>query len=215
MKTSRCIALLAGLCLAGQPVSISGLSQAAAASPSGSVNLCGLWGYSGKPANAVSCVNGEGRRTITCAAGYYAAPPFSPSVTLIGATPFAGCNPINMCAVYGYSGATAHTLSCTSGIGSRTITCAAGYYATPPATPSITLSGSTAFTGCHQIDMCALYGFSGHNAGAQSCTNGINTRTIVCEPSYHVDGTEKEKEITLTGSTPFVGCVKNGKHEGR
>ena len=96
MKPYRYIALVAGLCLAGQPVSISGLSLAAAASSSAPVNLCAQYGYSGKTANVLSCVNGAGKRTITCSAGFAASPPASPSVTLAGSTPFAGCFQIDM-----------------------------------------------------------------------------------------------------------------------
>ncbi len=112
-------------------------------------NYCELYGYSGKPANVMSCTNLPRGRTITCMAGYAAAPsPTTASITLAGSTAFHGCQQINMCTLYGYSGHPDHALACTTGPNVRTITCASGYVASPPDGKSITLTGAAPFKGC-------------------------------------------------------------------
>lgn len=85
------------------------------------VDACAIVGFSGKSANTVSCVNDPSllRRTITCKPYYYAVKPSSTSIVINGLTPFGGCTPFDMCVVYGFSGKSANTLSCTTGIAQR------------------------------------------------------------------------------------------------
>lgn len=72
----------------------------------------------------------------------------------------------------------------------------------------ITLEGNAPFEGCTEIDECVLYGFSGKAAGTEKCIDGPDPgyRTIRCKDGYLVTGTTR-REITLEGSTPFVGCT--------
>lgn len=84
------------------------------------------------------------------------------------------------CALYGYSGNVANTLSCVDGVNSRTITCQPGF-AVPGAgaSSSVTLFGNAVFAGCVDLSECGTYGCSGQPANTQSCIDsGVNQRTI-------------------------------------
>lgn len=81
-----------------------------------------------------------------------------------------------MCSVYGFSGKTDGVLACKEGVNSRTLSCQAGYNVVGAGTQSITLTGPIPFSGCQDIDECAIYGYSGREATAASCSNGVNQR---------------------------------------
>ena len=116
--------------------------------PTPVTDFCATYGYSGHPMHALSCANIGTGRQITCAARYYASPPSHSSIDLHGSDPFQGCVQIDMCMLYGYSGHQQWALSCTSGLGVRTIVCAQGYVAIQGMQPSTTLTGPVAFAGC-------------------------------------------------------------------
>lgn len=134
---------------------------------------------------------------------------FTPNATLT-------CEVINTCAIYGFSGKPANSLSCTSSVNTRTITCLPGFYATAPSNPAVTLTGNSAFGGCIrmlnlelasrlEIDNCAVYGNSGKPQNVANCANGINYRTITCAAGYAAV-LPSTVSIKLTASTVFAGC---------
>jgi hypothetical protein len=186
------------------------LGGAAAPSPTServsATDFCGLYGFSGKPVAAESCLNAPRGRVITCTAGYDVVGTVSPSIMLPGVASFSGCTLVNTCTAYGYSGAPANTLSCVATVNRRTITCEAGYYAVAPATPSVTLAGAAPFAGCTAIDTCRVYGYSGAPAYALSCASAINRRTITCQEGYFATPPDK-RFVTLTGASAFAGCT--------
>lgn len=134
----------------------------------------------------------------------------------IGLVSFVRLAHANPCTQYGYSGHPENALSCTPSGDQRTIRCQAGFYATPPADPTITLTGNTPFAGCREIDECNLYGYSGRGIkGTESCTNQRNARLIVCQPGWFArksltspvtDEDLARRSIVLTGNEPFLGC---------
>lgn len=174
------------------------------------IDECAVYGYGGQP-YVKSCVNSAvNQRTITCETGYYAASPAGPSIVLTGAAGFAGCKDIDECAVYGYSGLTAHTVSCVnSALNERTITCAVGYYPSGVAGGKnvITLTGSVAFGGCLELNQCTEYGYSGNGQYAQSCVSSPGSRVVTCLPGYWVTGTTSQS-IKLGNAEKFVGCTE-------
>ena len=74
--------------------------------------------------------------------------PNEPSITLIAGAPFGGCQLINGCLVYGYSGHPANVRSCTPGVNIRTIVCAQGYYVGRTNSAEVVLTGAAPFIGC-------------------------------------------------------------------
>lgn len=196
------------------PIGITLVSLVGVA-PAGDV--CTQYGYSGRPENTVSCTTLGDRRTIRCLPGFYAAPPASPSVTLIGSAPFAGCIDIDECRVYGFSGKAEGTESCTSQRNQRVISCQRGWFArkslSGPLTDedfrrrSISVFADQPFLGCAVIPMCRLYGFSGKPANVQSCTDGFpNKRIITCRPGFAADPPVADA-VGLFGDAPFNGCT--------
>jgi len=175
---------------------------------------CLINGYSGNPANTVSCVDGVDSRTITCATGYYAVAPISPVVTLKGNAGFDGCTEIDTCEAFGYSGKPDNTAGCIqNAVYQRTLSCLPGYgiagTSGVPPTTTVTLTGPAVFTGCVELDNCVLYGFSGKPGNTSTCTNSINARTITCaEGFYPVGSVMGDTSITLVGSSAFAGCAE-------
>lgn len=171
--------------------------------------MCKEYGYSGRPANTLSCVNSGDSRIITCQAGYYVSgTSWKSSVSLPGSTVFTGCADIDECAAYGYSGKTAHTLSCkNSALNQRTVTCQDSYIvAGSKDQKSIVLTGSAAFPGCVEAKECDLYGASG-KPYVKSCVEPApGKRTVTCLDGYYVTGT-KLPSITLVGAAAFPGCT--------
>jgi hypothetical protein len=120
------------------------------------------------------------------------------------------------CAQYGYSGRPTNAAWCRSQGEQRTIQCLPGYYATPPASPSVTLTGSAPFGGCFEINECTLYGYSGKSDGVLSCVNQINARTITCQAGYFArqspsgtasDEDLKRRSISVPAAAAFQGCA--------
>jgi len=175
-------------------------------------NICTSRGYGDRPDYTLSCVPSTNTRTITCQPGYHAVgttPADNTVVVLKGAAPFLGCELIDTCTQYGYSGNRADTVSCVSGRNQRTITCDLGFFAVAPNTRFITLTGNQTFLGCRLIDNCAVYGNSNKNSNYAGCVNGENSRTVSCMPGYYpLGGPMNMTSIVLTGSVPFQGCIE-------
>eukprot|EP01127_Copromyxa_protea_P018725 TRINITY_DN5959_c0_g1_i1.p1 TRINITY_DN5959_c0_g1~~TRINITY_DN5959_c0_g1_i1.p1 ORF type:complete len:1030 (-),score=219.04 TRINITY_DN5959_c0_g1_i1:11-3100(-) len=169
-------------------------------------NECTLYGYSGNSLNTASCVQTVNGRVVTCKPGFFAVGAYqSNSITLVGDTPFLGCKDIDECLLYGYSDSPSGAATCLNQENSRVITCQPGYYAAPPSIVSITLTGNETFRGCHDIDECSVYGYSG-KSNALKCEDNINSRTITCKPGFFVSGTSNLFSVVLEADAAFTGC---------
>ena len=173
------------------------------------IDMCLAYGFSNNTVNALSCRSKFKERTITCLPGFSTGiGGWNPSITLQGPSPFLGCFDIDECSVYGFSNHSSDITSCVQGINNRTITCALGFYATSPSTPSITLIGSSEFVGCKNMDECMLYRFSGRGEFTQNCTDGLNSRTITCLQGAVIlpVSPTSPRQIALQGNSTFPGC---------
>lgn len=181
-------------------------------------NLCATFGYSGKPANAMSCTFTSTQRTVVCMQGYVVAGTNTASITLQGSAPFPGCVATrqDMCQLYGYSTRSANVASCTTGSNQRTIRCRDGYHVSGTTSETITLTGDAAFPGCSQLTAvnvaprptftgCALYGVPGKPANTNSCVWANNQHTITCKDGWVVNGTA-QPTITIPNNAKFAGC---------
>ena len=170
---------------------------------------CAVYSTSGRPANVEKCVQGVNQRTITCDDGFLISGRMGNAIvaTYIGSQPFGGCGPEDYCTRHGFSGKPENTRSCVTGIKNRTLTCLAGYYVTAPDIPSILLVNDGLFTGCFDIDECSVYGTNGKSDSVQNCAQGVNERTILCNPGYSVVGKPvSEVQVKLVGKANFTGC---------
>ena len=136
---------------------------------------------------------------------------------------------IDNCAVYGPTGLPSFTTqSCTSGINTRTVTCAAGYWAqgSGQLTPDINidLTGNTVFAGCagntfqnflcnifSEVNECSLYNHPKAGQDELSCTDGVNSRTITCKVGYWAQGagqSSPDNDIVVIGLVDYTaGCA--------
>lgn len=117
---------------------------------------------------------------------------------------------MNPCTAYGNSGKDANFDRCEPGVNQRRIFCDPGYRAIGGAnstSPDVLLIGDAPFLGCALIDNCKEYGFSGNSANTYECVNGVNTRTIECDPGYYAVSPNIDS-IVLTGAAKFAGCTR-------
>ena len=175
------------------------------------LDMCNLYGASGQSLHVKDCTStAPNQRTISCDTGFFpiGGSGTTETITLVGATNFAGCSEQNLCTTDGYSGRNDFTLSCVPRPSERTVTCMPGYHAGGSASPiseSVTLSQHTPFTGCTLINMCNQYGDSGNRDQVIACIPGINSRTLVCDRGFFAIA-PAERRITLQGNAKFLGC---------
>eukprot|EP01127_Copromyxa_protea_P009355 TRINITY_DN21_c0_g3_i1.p1 TRINITY_DN21_c0_g3~~TRINITY_DN21_c0_g3_i1.p1 ORF type:complete len:1621 (+),score=404.04 TRINITY_DN21_c0_g3_i1:32-4894(+) len=161
------------------------------------IDNCKVYGYSGKPDNAIACSNGVNTRTVTCAAGYAAVAPTTASVLLTGSAAFGGCKLIDTCAVYGYSG-DVNVASCKSAVNSRTVTCKDGYWAQAETLTHIGLNASN---------------YAGNVAFVKIDGNG---KFMGCSPicgNGKVDTASPWKEVCDGGAQCTKSCTCNVGYE--
>eukprot|EP01127_Copromyxa_protea_P018946 TRINITY_DN6057_c1_g1_i1.p1 TRINITY_DN6057_c1_g1~~TRINITY_DN6057_c1_g1_i1.p1 ORF type:complete len:1829 (-),score=382.79 TRINITY_DN6057_c1_g1_i1:24-5072(-) len=178
---------------------------------------CGIDTYAGA---SVSCSSSTQGRTCVCPPGFWAVGANkSASILVASGSRFSGCYDIDECEVFGYDSELSNCTTPT--LGSRTVTCAPGYYAQVKTEGSstlykrdIVLEGSAEFNGCLDFNEC-MYGCPDPNRVTVACSDSSSTQQLVpansrkctCPAGYNVYNYTGQSSVVLVGPTSFTGCV--------
>jgi len=72
---------------------------------------------------------------------------------------------------------------------------------------TVTLTGSSPFSGCIEINFCVQYAYSGYADFTKSCANVANGRVLTCNDGYYAIAPNMT-QVTLMGDASFTGCHK-------
>jgi len=168
------------------------------------LDMC-LYSPNGTISNAVCYSNGVNSRKIVCDPGWSSnntIPGITQTIT--GTAGYISCSIMDMCSAYSPIAPQDGTCYFTSTLpNSRVIVCKPGYSTDGTiAGRNHTIIGPLAHPDCVQMDMCLFSGELLVNAG---CTNnGVNSRTVTCDPGWGYTPTDFVQPIT--GAVPNAIC---------